>query len=65
VLSPNNAKLRVLPSYFLTFGATERLVINDWWGRAGDFAAIVRTDPVPKVTLDFNAWLPHLVRPTP
>jgi hypothetical protein len=58
VFSPINAQLTASPSYFLTFGAREKMVINDWWGRAADFAAVVSTDPMPQVKLDFGEWHP-------
>lgn len=57
VLSPANTDQKVPDSYYLTFGATQKLMINDWWGRARDFAAIVSTDPVPLVKLDFGDWM--------
>src|SRR5262249_8138265 len=52
------SKGQVVPNgYHLTFGATEKLLINDWWGRASDFPAIAAKDPVPSITLDFNDWM--------
>ena len=53
VLSPFNVDQRVPDGYFLTYGATVKMVINDWWGRAAEFAAVAATDPVPSVTLKF------------
>ncbi len=53
VLSPCNVDQRVPDSFFLTFGATVKMVINEWWGRAADFAAVAATDPVPSVALQF------------
>lgn len=57
VLSPINANLTVHASYYLTFGEKVTMAINDWWGRAADFAAVVSTDPMPQVHLDFGDWL--------
>ena len=47
-----------LNSYFLTYGATVRLFINEWWGRAADFPAVAATDPVPSVKMDFGPMMP-------
>ena len=44
-----------LNGYFLTFGPA-KLIINDWWGRAADFAAIAAKYPLPLVKLDFGDW---------
>ena len=58
VLSPANhghADPR-LEGYFLSFGATAKLLINEWWGRASDFSAIAAQDPTPSVKLDFGNW---------
>jgi hypothetical protein len=56
VLSPVNADQNIGLGYFLTFGA-EKLVINDWWGRASDFVALTATEPMPSVKLDFGNWM--------
>jgi len=56
VLSPVNVGQGVPDGCYLTFAQT-KLPINEWWGRATDFASIVATDPVPKVKLDFNEWM--------
>ena len=54
VFSPVNVGQKVPDGYHFIFGRRSiRLEINDWWGRAADFAAIAATDPVPRVTLDF------------
>lgn len=58
ILSPANRDQRVPAGYYLTFGESTRLEINDWWGRAADFPAIAARDPVPQVTLDFTNWMP-------
>jgi len=57
VLSQANADQHVPDGYYLTFGATAELIINEWWGRAADFPAIAASDPVPLVTLDFAEWM--------
>ena len=57
VLSPVNQGQSVPDGYYLTFGATERLIINEWWGRAADFPAIAARDPMPLVTMDFKEWM--------
>ena len=51
VLSPAN-KARAnskLKGYWLQYSDKAKLFINDWWGRAGDFPAIVAQDPVPDI----------------
>ena len=57
VLSPINKDQSVPVGYYLTFGATEKLMINDWWGRANDFPSIVAKDPMPLIKLDFGDWM--------
>ena len=57
VFSKKNIGEVVPAGYHLTYGATHRLEINDWWGRARDFSRIVASDPPGSVTLDFSAWL--------
>lgn len=56
VLSPVNVDQTVPAGYHLTFGNV-MLLINDWWGRAVDFASIVAQEPLPQVTLDFGDWM--------
>jgi hypothetical protein len=56
VLSPANKDQHVPDGYYLTFGATEKLVINQWWGRAADFPAVAAREPMPNVTIDFSEW---------
>jgi len=46
-----------LARYYLTFGATAKLMINEWWGRASEFPAIAAQDPMPAVKLDFGNWV--------
>jgi hypothetical protein len=57
VLCPSNIGQSVPEGYYLEYGDTAKLVINEWWGRASDFAEIVAQDPVPKLTLDFGDWM--------
>ncbi len=56
VLAPINRDQRVPEGYHLTFADTV-LPINEWWGRANDFAALAATEPLPRVTLDFTDWM--------
>jgi hypothetical protein len=56
VLSPANKDQSVPDGYHLTFGDTEKLLINDWWGRASDFPTIAAKEPLPNVKLDFGNW---------
>jgi hypothetical protein len=56
VLSPVNKDQSVPDGYHLTFGATEKLLIKDWWGRANDFEAIAAKERLPSVRLDFSDW---------
>jgi hypothetical protein len=59
VFSSVNTDQRVPAGYHLTFaGAT--LPINEWWGRAADFLALVATEPLSNVTLNFGEWMPPL-----
>lgn len=46
-----------LDGYFLTFGGSAKLFINEWWGRGSDFPAIAAQDPMPSVKLDFGDWM--------
>jgi hypothetical protein len=56
VLSPANKDQRVPDGYYLTFGASEPLQINDWWGRAQNFLPILAREQLPQVKLDFSPW---------
>ncbi len=56
VMSPINVDQKVPNGYHLTFAQTT-LPINEWWGRAADFAAVVASDALPQVTLDFKEWM--------
>jgi hypothetical protein len=57
VLAPVNVGQRVPDGYYLSFGGSTKLVINEWWGRVDDFAAIAAANPVPQVKLDFGNWM--------
>ena len=57
VFSPVNKNLAApnLDGFFLTFGNSPKLMINDWWGEAEKFISdIIPSDPLPLVTLDFH-----------
>ena len=56
ILSRANTDQRVPEGYHLTFAGL-RLDINDWWGRAADFAAVAAREPMPHVTLNFGDWM--------
>ena len=56
VLSPANQGQSVPDGYHLTFGGKAVLPINEWWGRAADFASIAAQEPLPQVELDFGDW---------
>jgi hypothetical protein len=56
VLSPVNKNQSVPDGYHLTFGDSERLLINEWWGRASDFMTIICRETLPNVKLDFSNW---------
>lgn len=57
VMCPANMGQSVPDGYYLTFGrSVEKLIINEWWGRAADFPAIAVKEPMPLVTLDFSGW---------
>lgn len=57
VLSPANKGQMVPDGYYLTFGNAPKLIINEWWGRAADFAAVAATERMPLVKLDFGDWV--------
>jgi hypothetical protein len=57
VMSPANDGQRTADGYYLTFGTSAKLIINDWWGRAADFAAIAALEPMPSVKMDFRDWM--------
>ena len=57
VFSPVNADQSVPDGYYLTFGDSAPLMINEWWGRAKDFPGITAREPMPQVKLDFGDWM--------
>jgi hypothetical protein len=57
VLSPVNKNQSVPDTYYLTFGASEKLMINEWWGRAADFSAILAREVLPLIKLDCGDWM--------
>ena len=58
VLAPENVGQKAPDGHFLKY-ASEVLLINQWWGRATDFAAVVARHPLPpEVLMDFNTWMP-------
>jgi hypothetical protein len=67
ILSPANVGEHAPEGYFLTYGSTARMEINEWWGRANDFPRILATDPPgPAVAFDFSDWragVPYVVPP--
>jgi hypothetical protein len=57
VFSPANKDQLVPDGYYLTFGSSTTLMINECWGRAAEFPAIAAQDPVPLVKFDFGDWM--------
>jgi hypothetical protein len=57
ILSPINSDQTVPDSYFLTYGESDPLYINEWWGRAGDFDAVIATVKLPQVEMKFGNWM--------
>lgn len=59
VLSPANRGQTAPKDYWLSYG--QRVMpINEWWGRADDFPAILAAEPSPPtVTMDFSRWIPR------
>jgi len=59
ILSPANKDQATsrLDGYYLTFGDSPNLLINEWWGRATDFPEILARDSIPVVELDFGSWM--------
>jgi hypothetical protein len=56
VSSHVNADQKVPDGYFLSFAGTP-LPINEWWGRADDFALLVARETMLQVKLDFAEWM--------
>jgi hypothetical protein len=57
VMTPNNVGQKVPDGYYLTIGDSEKLIINEWWGRVADFLVIAAKDSMPLVKLDFGDWM--------
>ncbi|MFO0964531.1 MAG: hypothetical protein U0793_02945 [Gemmataceae bacterium] len=56
VLSPANIGQRVPDTYYLSF-EERRFLINEWWGRAANFADVVAQTTLPCVKLEFGDWM--------
>ncbi|SRR6266496_2028536 len=56
VLSPVNADQTVPETYHLSLGG-RKFLINDWWGRVGEFAKEVAQEQLPHVTMNFGDWM--------
>lgn len=56
VMSPENVNQTIPEGYHLRF-AGEVFPINDWWGRAAEFASILARNPLPSIEFDFTNWL--------
>lgn len=57
IASPQNADQVTKEGYFLTFGRSERMIINEWWGRHEDLVRVVQSIGLPQVTLNFGDWV--------
>lgn len=55
LVSPDHQE--VPDGFHLAFGQTI-MPINEWWGRAADFAVLAAAEPLPLVKLDFGDWMP-------
>jgi hypothetical protein len=55
VLAPQNSDQHVPDTHYLSFAGT-KLPINEWWGRAADFPAVLAKETLPNVKLDFDVW---------
>jgi hypothetical protein len=56
VLSSANTDQRVPDGFYLSFAGTQ-FPINEWWGRASDFALVLAQEPMAQVKLDFTDWM--------
>ena len=54
VMSPVNRDQIAPEDYYLTFGSSATMMINDWWGRAADFPAISALEPLPSIILELT-----------
>lgn len=57
VLAPINIGQKAPDGYYLTIGDSEKLIINEWWGRGADFLVLAAKDSMPLVKLDFGDWM--------
>ena len=57
VMSPANVGQQTADGYYLTFGTSAVLSVNDWWGRSTDFAAVAALEPMASVKMDFGDWM--------
>lgn len=57
ILSSVNKDQSVPNGYYVTYGESEKLMINEWWGRANDFSSILALEPTPKIKFDFGDWM--------
>lgn len=55
VISPINATQSIPTGFWLKFSNQPALEINEWWGRAEDFAALIALEPLPLLTLNFSS----------
>lgn len=56
VTNNRNIDERAGDGYYLTFGASEPLFINDYWGKANEFLAILATVQLPQVKLELGEF---------
>ncbi len=56
VCSPVNIGQSVPEGYYLTLNGV-RMDINQWWGRAADFASVSGLTVMPQVIMDFGDWM--------
>jgi hypothetical protein len=57
VVSDSNMNKAVPDGYSLAFGASHKLLINEWWGREADLLTLVSSVPLPNVKMDFGDWM--------
>ena len=58
VANPMNAGERASDGYYLSYNQTERMTINEWWGRREAMVAVMGKVQMPLVHLNFGNWLP-------
>jgi hypothetical protein len=57
VFAPENVGQNTPEGYYLSLGAHQTFIINDWWGRRTEFEVIASQLQLPHVTLDFGDWM--------